>query len=49
MNNSFIALIKDIKRDDSLKNVERNYQICINNLKDLEKKNKMIKYFHLTM
>lgn len=45
MNNSFIALIKDIKRDDSLKNVERNYQICINNLKDLEKKKQNDKIF----
>ncbi|CAD2098576.1 AP-3 complex subunit delta, putative [Plasmodium vinckei brucechwatti] len=45
MNNSFIDLIKDIKRDDSLKNVERNYQICINNLKDLEKKKQNDKIF----
>ncbi|VTZ69704.1 AP-3 complex subunit delta, putative [Plasmodium chabaudi chabaudi] len=45
MNNSFIDLIKDIKRDDSLKNVERNYQICINHLKDLEKKKQNDKIF----
>ncbi|SBT01365.1 AP-3 complex subunit delta, putative, partial [Plasmodium ovale curtisi] len=45
MNGSFIELIKDIKRDDSTKNVERNYQLCINCLREVEKKKQNEKLF----
>ncbi|CRG98085.1 AP-3 complex subunit delta, putative [Plasmodium gallinaceum] len=47
MDSSFIELIKDIKRDDSVKNLEKNYQICVNKLKELEKKKQNDKIFVL--
>ncbi|CRG98449.1 AP-3 complex subunit delta, putative [Plasmodium relictum] len=47
MDSSFIELIKDIKRDDSVKNLEKNYQICVNKLKDLEKRKQNDKIFVL--
>ncbi|GAW78956.1 AP-3 complex subunit delta [Plasmodium gonderi] len=40
MNGSFIEMIKDIKRDDSIKNVEKNYELCVNSIKEIEKKKK---------
>ncbi|EUD66620.1 hypothetical protein C922_02941 [Plasmodium inui San Antonio 1] len=37
MNGSFIELIKDIKRDDSMQNVERNYDLCVRSLKEMDR------------
>ncbi|ANQ05738.1 Uncharacterized protein PCOAH_00001290 [Plasmodium coatneyi] len=37
MNGSFIELIKDIKRDDSMQNVQRNYDLCVRSLKEMDK------------
>ncbi|KMZ95867.1 hypothetical protein PVMG_03941 [Plasmodium vivax Mauritania I] len=38
MNGSFIELIKDIKRDDSVQNVERNYALCVRSLREMERR-----------
>ncbi|KYO00684.1 putative AP-3 complex subunit delta [Plasmodium gaboni] len=47
MDNSFIELIKDIKKDDSIKNLEKNYQKCISYLKELDKKKSSDKLFSM--
>ncbi|CDO63854.1 AP-3 complex subunit delta, putative [Plasmodium reichenowi] len=45
MDNSFVELIKDIKKDDSINNLEKNYQKCVRYLKDLDKRKSNDKLF----
>ncbi|KJP89379.1 hypothetical protein AK88_01045 [Plasmodium fragile] len=38
MNGSFIELIKDIKRDDSVQNVEKHYDLCVRSLNEMNRR-----------